>query len=68
MKAPFEKQARRQLEKLKSFFIVTQRIPRGNTFWMNAVFENNLKSLILQHCKLTFWETKIDVFFVKHAI
>ena len=51
MKAPFEKQARRQLEKLKSFFIVTQRIPRGNTFWMNAVFENNLKSLILQHYK-----------------
>ena len=63
MKAPFEKQARRQLEKLKSFFIVTQRIPRGNTFWMNAVFENHMKSLILQHCKLTFWKTKINIFY-----
>ena len=55
MKAPFEKQARRQLEKLKSFFIVTQRIPRGNTFWMNTVFEDHLKSLILQHCNGRFF-------------
>ena len=58
MKAPFEKQARRQLEKLKSFFIVTQRIPRGNTFWMNTVFENHLKVLFyniaIEDIKLNF--------------
>ena len=68
MKAPFEKQARRQLEKLKSFFIVTQRIPRGNTFWMNAVFENNLKSLILQHCDRSELTLLINVFSLQNSV
>ena len=32
----WKKQTRRQLEKLKSFFKVTQRIPAGNTFRMKS--------------------------------